>query len=452
MSEEQQGASPERPPTPQRKAPTDVLLEVEGIDADGHGTAIHGTRSVSIKGALPGEAVTARILRKRRGRLLAEAQDVTRPNDDRRRPPCVHFPRCGGCVLQHMTHPAQLSFKEASLRDALRAESVVPEVMVPPVSGPQLGYRRKARLGVKQLASGVAVGFRESFSARVARLSACQTLVPEFGASLPALAALIESLSCPDQIPQLELAAGDNGAQMVLRHLAALTDDDRAQLQAYETARPGLQLLLQPGGPETVTTLDGQAPPLLSYAIPDSGLSLRFAAQEFTQVNPWINARLIADVRALVHGSGARRAADLFCGIGNFALPLARMGLSVFGAELSATAIDRARDNAERNGLGERCEFAVANLYDSDHSDLAAGRFGPPDLMLLDPPRSGAGPNLARWLSPELRTVVYVSCNPKTFASDAAVLTGAGYRLARAGIYDMFPQTSHVETLGVFTR
>lgn len=437
---------------PERRSPTEILLDVDTLADDGLGHARHGARSVAIKGALPGEAVTARILRKRKGRLLAEAHGVTRAHEDRRRPPCAHFPRCGGCVLQHMNPEAQLRFKDQQLRQALQEAGVEPAVFAAPVSGPQLGYRRKARLGVKLLGSGVAVGFRESFSARVARLTACQTLVPELGTMLQAYRSLIEQLRCADRIPQLEVAAGDARVQVIIRHLTDLAPEDRAALAAFELRHPRHSLLLQAQGPDSIVDLSGGTPALLSYALPRFGLLFRFAAQEFTQVNPWINARLTADVALLARRSGANRALDLFCGIGNFSLPLARQGLTVYGLEAAPSAIDRARANARLNGLEDRCEFQVADLYDLERSAVLPGAADSAPLMLLDPPRSGAGPNLLHWLTPKLQTVIYVSCNPRTFATDAVVLEQAGLKLKRVGIYDMFPQTSHVETLGLFER
>lgn len=430
-----------------RKPPTDVLLEVQSLDSDGHGLAQHNNRTVKVKAALPGEAVTARILRKRKGLLLSEALEVSSPNSDRRRAPCAHFPRCGGCVLQHLDYPAQLAFKQQLLVDALAAHGVVPDALQAPVSGPRLGYRRKARLGVKQLSGGVVVGFRESFSARVGRLQACQTLAPPFAGSIAAYAALIESLSIADQIPQLELAAGDEQAQIIMRHLAPLSAADQELLAQFEQST-GTRVLLQSGGPETVVTLAGDAPPLLDYALPQFGLSLQFAANEFTQVNPWMNQRLASDLAAHARGIGVSSALDLFCGIGNFSLPLARQGLQVCGIEASAAAVARAVSNSERNGLDQRTRFSAADLYQPG----AASGLPCAPLLLLDPPRSGAGPNLAQWLGPEVVAVLYVSCNPVTFASDAQVLAGAGLKLRTVGIYDMFPQTSHVETLGVFVR
>lgn len=430
-----------------RKPPTDVLLDVVSLDGDGHGTAEHNQRPVKIKGALPGEAVTARILRKRRGGLLSEALEVSSPHADRRRPPCPHFPRCGGCVLQHLAYPAQLQFKQQLLLDALAAAGVEPELLRAPVSGPQLGYRRKARLGVKQLSSGVVVGFRESFSARVGRLRQCQTLAAPFGDSIEHYAALIASLDISDQIPQLELAAGDLEQQIIIRHLAPLLAADRQRLAAFE-AMSRTTLLLQSGGPDTVCTLAGEAPQLLCYGLPQFGLSLQFAANEFTQVNAWMNERLASDIAAHTHGLGVHSALDLFCGIGNFSLPLARRGVAVWGAESSASAVARAAANAARNGLSERCDFQVQDLFDPS----AATRLPDAPLWIMDPPRSGAGPNLGRWLSSRPQAVIYVSCNPATFASDARVLTDAGLQLREVGVYDMFPQTSHVETLGVFVR
>lgn len=430
-----------------KKPPTDILLDVESLDADGHGRASHNDRVVKIKAGLPGEAVTARILRKRRGQLLAEAREVSSAHEHRRRPPCAHFPRCGGCVLQHLDYGEQLVFKQQQLRQALAANGVEPGQWQEPVSGPRLGYRRKARLGVKQLSSGVVVGFRETFSARVGRMQSCLTLAPPFGDGIAAYAELIQSLDIADKIPQLELAAGDQDAQIIFRHLADLGESDRQRLAQFER-NSGCQVLLQSAGPDSVVTLAGAAPPLLDYGLPQFGLSLQFAANEFTQVNSWMNQRLASDLAAYALGFGVDAATDLFCGIGNFSLPLARLGMDVLGVEASEAAVARADSNARRNGLQSRTRFQAADLYAAGAS--LASALAP--LLILDPPRSGAGPNLGSWLHPGVEAVLYVSCNPLTFASDARILADAGLTLRSVGIYDMFPQTSHVETLGVFVR
>ncbi len=431
-----------------RQGPTDVLLDVEHLDQDGFGVSAYQNRVVRVKAALPGEAVTARILRKRKGELLAEAKEVSSSHEDRRRAPCNHYPRCGGCVLQHLDYSAQLRFKQQQLLDALNNQSIAPLQVCEPVSGPRLRYRRKARLGVKQLSNELLVGFRESFSARVGRLQACETLADPFGQELVHYAGLISQLSCADKVPQLEVAAGDSERQVIIRHLAPMSTQDMIHLGDFEQQH-ALRLLLQPGGPSTVHTLTTAPVPLLEYGLPQYGLSLQFAAAQFTQVNPWINARLAGDIGALVRQLGARGAVDLFCGIGNFSLPLARLGLPVHGVELGEDAVAQATANAQRNALSDRCEFVAADLYDPSAASL---KVPAAELLLLDPPRSGAGPNLSHWLGPEVRSVIYVSCNPTTFASDAQVLKDAGFALERVGIYDMFPQTSHVETLGLFRR
>ncbi|MFK7914059.1 MAG: 23S rRNA (uracil(1939)-C(5))-methyltransferase RlmD [Pseudomonadales bacterium] len=430
-----------------RKPPTDILLDVDSLDADGHGRASHNNRVVKIKAALPGEAVTARILRKRKGLLLAEALEVSSAHEHRRRAPCGHFPRCGGCVLQHLDYAEQLAFKQRQLTDALAEQGVAPAQLQAPVSGPRLGYRRKARLGVKQLSSGVVVGFRESFSARVGRMQSCLTLAAPFGDAIADYAELIQSLDIADQIPQLELAAGDHQSQIIVRHLRELEAPDRERLAQFELAS-GSVVLLQSAGPDSVVTLAGNAPPLLDYGLPQFGLSLQFAANEFTQVNAWMNQRLASDLAAHAQGLGVTAAVDLFCGIGNFSLPLARRGIDVLGVEASEAAVDRATSNAQRNGLASRARFQAADLYEAG----APSALPQAPLLILDPPRSGAGPNLSSWLHAGVQAVLYVSCNPLTFASDAKILGDAGLRLQSVGIYDMFPQTSHVETLGVFVR
>ena len=335
--------------------------------------------------------------------------------------------------------------------NALRRERVAYDELVQPVLGPKLGYRRKARLGARQLRSGLALGFRESFSSRVARLDACLMLDPRLGSLLTPLRECLDRTSIAAHIPQVEVAAGDTEIQLALRHLQPFDAADIDRLREFAD-RHNVQLLLQPGGPDSLSTLAGQTPPPLSYALPEFGLCLRFGALDFTQVNADMNRRLVADVVARItarvpRGEGVT---DLFCGVGNFSLALARAGYRVLGVEGAHASVVRARANAQYNGLGSECEFVAADLY-------APGVRLPPracTAMLLDPPKSGAGPELGAWVraQPELRLLAYVSCNPRSFAQDAAVLASEGLHLRQVGIYDMFPQTTHVETLGVFTR
>lgn len=350
--------------------------------------------------------------------------------------------------MQHLRYPEQLALKQQLLLDELDRSDVRPSIVVPARSGPQLGYRTKARLGVRVVGESVLAGFRETYSNRVARMEACEVLIPRFSQLVKPLRQLVSSLSRPESIPQLEVAAGDRDAAVVIRHLEALSPDDFALLGAFERVR-GVRVFLQPGGYDSVVPLDDARPPWLGYANPDFGLYYRFLPWDFTQVNLAMNRQLVRE--ALLYAGAEKRQLvllDLFCGIGNFSLAAASLGWRVTGIEASEAAVERARQNADLNGLGRRCEFLAADLYDPG-TDLPLKA----DCVILDPPRSGAGPNLGRWVeavAPE--RIVYVSCQPATFASDAAVLTGRGYRLEHVGIFDMFPHTAHVETLGSFHR
>jgi 23S rRNA (uracil1939-C5)-methyltransferase len=355
--------------------------------------------------------------------------------------------------MQHLEYAAQLRLKSQSLLAQLAQHGVVAKLVRPPVSGPRLHYRHKARLGVRALPSKqggeqVLVGFRESFSSRVARMSDCKVLALPFAQLLPDLQATLEKLSQKHRIPQIEVAAGDVEQAIIVRHLDPLDAADRAHLIAL-ARRYGIRVYLQSAGYDSLELLwPLRAEPWLTYSLVDFGLTYRFQVTDFTQVNPYMNRMLANAVACALRPEPGTVVADLFCGIGNFSLPIARLGGLVKGYEASAGAIARARSNASLNGLGAQCEFHIADLYDPDYELPADAQ-----QVLLDPPRSGAGPHLATWLrSPSLQRLAYVSCNPVTFASDAAVLVEQGFTLAQVGIFDMFPHTSHVETLGVFVR
>ncbi len=430
------------------RIPRVVDVGVDTLAADGLGEASVGERRLRIKNALPGEQVTARVVRRRRGVWWAVVEQVPHGVGDRVAAPCAVFPRCGGCVMQHLDYAEQLRLKESQLLEALERLSVVPERLAPAVAGPRYHYRSRARLGVRLVGDKVLVGFRESFSSRVARMDECLALVPSLSRLAGPLQTLIADLSRPDRIPQVELAAGDDVAAVVLRHLTPLSARDLAAIGRFGRMH-GVRCYTQSGGYDTVIPVSGESNvPYLGYGNPDFGLHFCFRPTDFTQVNMVMNRALVrAAVDALSAPPGGR-VLDLFCGIGNFSLALASRGLHVTGLESSETAIERARLNAARNGLAERCEFAVQDLYDADCLNP-----GQAEYLLLDPPRSGAGPNLAAWLgSGETRRIVYVSCSPASFAADAATLTGIGYSLEQVGIFDMFPHTAHVETLGVFRK
>lgn len=442
-------------------------VTIQALDDAGFGRAAinvpgAGERILAVRNALPGETVIAVVRHRRRGIWYAEAvwPDSHTPQlsaPDRVAAPCPAFPRCGGCALQHQAHAAQLNDKmrrvtallaEAGDGSILRSAAAHSSVWLPPVVGPRFHYRYKARLGARWVDDRLLLGFRESFGNRVVRMSECPVLAPQLTDALPELARLLGGLSVARAIPQIELAAGDEDAAFIVRHLEPLTASDERALQAFE--RPGQRAVyLQPAGPDSLRApVTGLAPAPLGYALPAFGLHYAFLPTDFTQVNPHINRALVETaVLALGLPRGAL-IADLFCGIGNFSLALARFGYGVRGYEASPGAILRARANADRNDLGHFATFSVADLYGMAVPDLAGVRG-----LVLDPPRSGAGPRLADWLqAPSLERVAYVSCNPLTFASDAVILQSAGYRLRTLRIFDMFPHTSHVETFGLFER
>ena len=430
-----------------RRGPREVQLTIATLSAEGLGEGCFESRAVKARNALPGEAVHVWVRKRRAGVWFGEAESPAEPSVQRQAAPCGVFPRCGGCALQHLQYPHQLAHKAARLQAELGAHGVLPERIRPPVSAAQLHYRYKARLGVRVVDGEVLVGFREGFSNRIVRMSDCKTLALPFVRMLPRLKEALGRLREPDRIPQIELAGGDRAFAVVVRHLAELDPQDHRVLAEFARVS-GMRVYLQPGGHDSVTRLDDAGTPYLSYTNADFGLCYQFLPTDFTQVNPLANRAL---VRAALLGLGARpgtTATDMFCGIGNFSLALASTGVRVHGYEGAIGAVERARLNARLNGLTARAEFAATDLYDARCPDLPET-----DYLLLDPPRSGAGVNLRRWADwQKLERIAYVSCNPHTFAADAALLQSRGFCLEEVGIFDMFPHTAHVETLGIFAR
>jgi 23S rRNA (uracil1939-C5)-methyltransferase len=367
--------------------------------------------------------------------------------------------------MMHLDYAVQVIRKERRLLAALAEVGVMPAVVNPPTLGPKLGYRTRARLGVRVVGGEVLVGFRESFSNRVGRMGSCETLVPQLSALIEPLRELVAGLSLPHKIPQIELAAGDSRCALILRHLSALTAADEAKLIAFEKCQR-VCVHVQPQGYDSIRRLPEAAPvaggvpgepstfsetpatSYLGYSNPEFGLHFRFLPWDFTQVNLRMNRLLVTSALLALDAPPGARVLDMFCGIGNFSLACASARLEVTGLELAADSIARARMNAAFNGLDSQCEFQVRDLYHP-----ACEPPGETPYMLLDPPRSGAGPNLRSWLdgAKPLR-VVYVSCHPGSFAADAKVLADQGYELKQVGVFDMFPHTSHVETLGCFSR
>jgi 23S rRNA (uracil1939-C5)-methyltransferase len=436
-----------------RKAlPAEPLeCRIESLAPDGRGVCQHEGKTVFVDEALPGERVLVRLTRRLRRFDEARVVEVLQPSSDRVVPRCPHFGLCGGCSLQHMNPWAQRRAKEQGMLDQLRhLGGVEPAWVYAPMSGPDWAYRHKARLGVKYVPKKgrVLVGFRERRSPYVADLRRCEVLVPEVGERLAALAELIMGLEARTSIPQIEVAAGDGGTSvLVFRHLAPLSAADRRALEEFGRAN-GLQIQLQPGGPDTVTELWPQDQ-TLSYRLPRHDVEIAFRATDFTQVNREINRTMVDRALELLDPQRDDDVLDLFCGLGNFALPLALRAGFVAGVEGAPEMVERASDNARRNGIGN-VSFWSADL-ELDPADQPWVR--PYDRVLLDPPRTGARAVVEHMERFAPRRIVYVSCHPVTLARDVGILVrDKGYRLIGAGIIDMFPHTAHVESIAVFER
>ena len=427
------------------------VFEIESLTHDGRGVARPGGKAVFVHGALPGERVTAKRVRRHRNYDEAITLAVERPSPERVTPHCPHFGVCGGCAMQHLATDAQLRAKERQLFDELeRVGRVSAAERLEPLAAEPWGYRRRARLGVKFVPKkgGVLVGFRESHSPLIAEIGECPVLPPRVSALLRPLASMIAGLSIHARLPQIEVAAADNALALVLRVLDSPNDADRETLRAF-AAEHRLEIYLQPGGLDSIEPLSAPAV-TLHYVLREQNVTLSFAPTDFIQVNGPVNELLIARTISELGPRAEDRLLDLYCGLGNFTLPLARRVASVAGVEGDAGLIARARANAEANAIANAC-FHVADLGEPlPDYEWARGRY---DLVLLDPPRVGAEtliPQMARWRP---RRVVYVSCQPSSLARDAGILVHElGYSLSRAGIIDMFPHTAHVESMAVLDR
>jgi 23S rRNA (uracil1939-C5)-methyltransferase len=457
-------------------------LDVESLDLEAQGVAHRADgKVVFIEGALPGERVQVSVARKKNQWEQGQMSALARESAQRVRPGCPHFGlhagACGGCKMQHLHVGAQVAVKQRVLEDNLwHLAKVKPDQVLRPIEGPAWGYRYRARLSVRYVIKKgvVLVGFHERKSRYVADMAVCPVLPPRISAMLLPLRALIASMDQRDRLPQIELAMGDEVTALVLRHLEPVTAADADRLRHF-AALHDVQWWLQPKGPETVHLLD-EGGPTLAYALPEFGITMPFKPTDFTQVNPQINRVLVSRALRLLDVQGSDSVVDWFCGLGNFTLPLARQARQVLGIEGSVVLVDRARDNARLNGLDAKTRFEAQNLFELSMADVVA--MGAADRWLIDPPRegafaiakalaehaqanavsasaagdaAGAAASGAAWQPP--RRIVYVSCNPATLARDAGLLVHqAGYRCSAAGVVNMFPHTSHVESIAVFDR
>jgi 23S rRNA (uracil1939-C5)-methyltransferase len=431
-----------------------VKLRIESLDAEGRGVARNDEgKVVFVEGALPGELVEAEVLRRKATFDLARMSALLSAASGRRAPRCPHFGVCGGCATQHADARTQLAAKQRWLEDCLaRLGKVKADTMLPIVYGEEWGYRQRARLSVRRVAKkgGVLVGFHERRSSYVADMRTCEVLPARISALLPALRQLIEALSVRERLPQIEVALGESCDVLVLRILQPLTADDEAHLRTFADSH-GVSLWLQPGGPASAHPFHPVPAPSLDYVLPEFGVRLAFQPTDFTQVNHAVNRVLVARAVRLLDPRVGETVGDFFCGLGNFSLPLARLGAHVLGLEGSTALIARARANAAANGLGDAAHFAAEDLFAIDALRLA--RLGPLDKMLLDPPREGALEVVKALPEGWPRRIVYVSCDPATLARDAGILVHVkGFRLAAAGVVNMFPHTAHVESIALFER
>jgi 23S rRNA (uracil1939-C5)-methyltransferase len=430
-----------------------MTLEADITDLihDGRGVAHIDGKAVFVAGALAGERVRLRYTRKHRHYDEAAVEEVLVASPDRVAPKCQHFGVCGGCALQHLEPAAQIAAKLRVLIENLdRIGKVRPDAVLPPLTDQPWGYRRKGRLSVKfvEKKGRMLVGFRESNGRYVADIQRCEVLHPAVGGRIQALTALLESMQGKREIAQIEIAAGDDLVALVFRHLQPLSDSDRAALIEFGKAHE-LAIFLQPGGIDSVAPLwpqDAQ----LSFRLPAYDVELDFRPLDFIQVNGGMNRRMIDHALGLLKPQPTDRVLDLFCGLGNFTLPLARRAAQVTGIEGDAGLVLRAEANARRNKVENATFYSADLVADQRTTAWAKADY---ELLLLDPPRSGADAILDYLPRKSTHRVVYVSCHPGSLARDAGILVDKhGFELKSAGVMDMFPHTAHVESIALFER
>lgn len=438
---------------------TPFQASITDLSHDGRGVARRegeGGKVTFISGALPGETVVAEPTARSRHFDEARTLEVLQASPQRVTPRCPHFGVCAGCVLQHLAEDQQIVAKQRVLMDNLeRIGHVAPETVLPPLVGESWGYRRKGRFSVRRVEKKdkTLVGFREQDPRFVADLSVCYTVIPQVGERIADLAQLVEGLDGRRDIPQIEFIAGDPtpdtcGVALTVRHLQPLSEADRQALVAF-AQRHRFAIFLQPGGVDSVRPLWPESV-ALSFRLPQWDVELAFRPLDFIQVNAALNERMIARALELLDAAPDDRVLDLFCGLGNFTLPLARTVREVVGVEGEAGLVARAKENAQRNGLDNAQFFAADLTTDQRQAPWMRQGF---DKLLLDPPRSGAIDVLRQLPLKTFERIVYVSCHPGSLARDAGYLVNEqGFRLVSAGAMDMFPHTAHVESIALFER
>ena len=430
---------------------------ITDLSHDGRGVTRVDGKAVFVTGALLDEHVLLRLRKRHRHFDEAEVVELITRSPHRVEPRCRHFGECSGCSLQHLDADSQIATKQRVLTENFeRIGKVTPQLWLPPLTDQSWGYRRKGRLSVRNVVKKgrVLVGFREeSNHAFVADIQQCEVMHPALGPKIGLLAELINGMDAASDIPQIEFAAGDDTMALVFRHMQPLSESDLAKLSAFGQQHD-LAIYLQPGGNSSVHPLWPENP-RLAFRIPSGeadvdDVELEFEPLDFVQVNAGMNVRMMARTMELLDPQPTDRVLDLFCGLGNFTLPIARRVAEVIGVEGEHGLVERAAQNAARNGIGN-ARFQVANLFEDQRSADWARQ--PWDKMLLDPPRAGADKVLEYLPHKQTRRIVYVSCHPASLARDAGILVNQhGFTLKSAGVMDMFPHTSHVESIAVFMR
>jgi 23S rRNA (uracil1939-C5)-methyltransferase len=437
------------------KFPSPLKLTITALSHEGRGIAHHEGKVVFVFGALPGETALTRFVGGRSSYWEGVAEQIENPDPHRATPRCPHFGVCGGCALQHMTPLAQITHKQMVLQEQLSHANIAPKAWLPPLMGEPWHYRTKARLGVRfvKQKGKVLIGFHEQRTSKVTDCHQCDILPEAISALLPILSTTLQSLQAFDTIPQIELAVGKEAPALIVRHMAPLSDPDLTVL-IHLAQEYGFWLYLQPKGPDTVRKVwPSDHDFFLSYSLtipPYPTLHYDFHPLDFTQVNPDMNVRMVAQAMHLLDLKQEDSVLDLFCGLGNFTLPLAQQAGSVVGVEGEARLVGRATQNAEHNQL-TNVTFHSANLFEPiTHFPWAKQAYS---KIVLDPPRAGAELLIPFLNQSQANILLYISCNPATFLRDTALLVQTGgWTLETVGVMDMFPHTKHTEVMAVLKK
>ncbi len=431
-----------------------VQAEIESLSHEGRGVTHIDGKAVFVSGALPGEKITFIYTSKRRSHDEGKVEEVLVASPDRVEPKCKHYAICGGCSLQHLSSKAQIQYKQKSMLESLKhLGDVEPQQVFDPIIGDSWGYRRKARLGAKFVIKKdkVLVGFRERHGGFLADIQSCEVLHESVGKKLEDFQTLIYQMASRDSTPQIEVAVGDNATALIIRHLKPLSEKDQAMWLNFAKEND-YQLYLQPKGPDTVHCIYPETPELY-YEHEAFKTRVNLGPQDFFQVNSSINRQMVPRAVNLLQLTGSERVLDLFCGLGNFTLPIARQAAHVTGVEGDLTMVNRARKTAKANQI-DNTDYYACNLMGTA-LELKSEPWLKQhyDCILLDPPRSGAKEIIEHFSKLKPKRIVYVSCHPATLARDAGELVNThGYTLKGAGIMDMFPQTAHVESIALFEK